>query len=113
MRLEEIGKIILSSSFDGINALKCLYKKLLDEKARLSSLISNVEGTIAQKEGRIGMRNSEKFEGFKKNLIKKNEKKYGDEIRSKYGDKTVDESNRKLMNMTKEKYDELQNLVNR
>ena len=28
----------------------------------------------------------EKFEGFKKNIIQENEKKYGKEIREKYGE---------------------------
>ena len=32
------------------------------------------------------MGDKEKFEGFKKELIEKNEEKYGAEIREKYGD---------------------------
>jgi len=35
------------------------------------------------------MSNKEKFEGFKKKMIDENEKKYGKEIREKYGDDTV------------------------
>lgn len=52
----------------------------------------------------------EKFEGFKKNLIDENEKKYGKEIREKYGDSTVDSSNAKMLNMTQEQYEELEEL---
>lgn len=37
-------------------------------------------------------------------------KKYGDEARAKYGDKAVDESNRKIMNMTEEQYNEFTRL---
>lgn len=110
MSLKDIKKVILSPCFDETQALKLHLKKLLDEKARLNLLISNVEKTIAQKEGRITMRDSEKFEGFKKSIINDNEKKYGVEIRSKYGDKTIDESNRKLMNMTQEQFDEFTKL---
>jgi len=108
--LDDIKKIILSPCFDEVQALKYHHEKLLDEKARLERLISNVEKTIAQKEGRVDMSDREKFEGFKKNLVNENESKYGAEIRSKYGDKTVDESNRKMMNMTKEQYDEFTKL---
>lgn len=110
MTLEEIKKIILSPCFDEIQALKSHYEKLLAEKARLNMLITNVEKTIAQKEGRIYMSDNEKFEGFKKSLINENERKYGAEIRSKYGNEAVDKSNEKFMNMTKEQFDEFTEL---
>ena len=55
------------------------------------------------------MTDKEKFKGFKEELIDENEKKYGKEIREKYGNKAVDESNAKLLNMTKEQYNEFKN----
>ena len=39
------------------------------------------------------MSKKEKFEDFKKSFIDKNESQYGKEIREKYGNQTVDESN--------------------
>ena len=53
------------------------------------------------------MSDKEKFEGFKKSIIDKNEKKYGKEIREKYGDDTVNKSNQKVKNMTTEQYEEV------
>jgi hypothetical protein len=53
------------------------------------------------------MSDQEKFDGFKKNMIDENEKKYGKEIREKYGEETVDASNAKLMNITQEEYEEV------
>ncbi len=55
--------------------------------------------------GEINMTDTEKFEGFKKNLIDGNERKYGAEVREKYGDAAVDGSNAKLQGLTKEQYD--------
>jgi len=52
------------------------------------------------------MADSQKFEGFKQKLVSENEKKYGEEIRVKYGADTVEKSNRKVLNMTKEQYEE-------
>jgi hypothetical protein len=52
------------------------------------------------------MTDKENFEGFKQNLINENEQKYGAEIREKYGDKTVDESNAHLKGLTQEQSDE-------
>lgn len=73
-------------------------------------LIENVRKTILAKEGSIKMEDREKFEGFKKNLIDENEKKYGKEAREKYGDEAVEKSNKMLMNMTQEKYERLNKL---
>lgn len=56
------------------------------------------------------MSNEEKFNGFKEKLVEDNENKYGQEIRAKYGDKTVDASNAKLMNMTEEQFQAMQQL---
>jgi len=56
------------------------------------------------------MSDHEKFEGFKQNLIDKNEKQYGDEIRTKYGDDAVDRSHAKMKDMTKEQYAEVERL---
>lgn len=52
----------------------------------------------------------EKFEGFKKSMIEENEKKYGKEIKEKYGDSKVEESYKKVGNLTKEQWDEAQGL---
>lgn len=51
------------------------------------------------------MSDKEKFEGFKESMIGENEKKHGKEIREKYGEETINESNAKMMNMTQEQYD--------
>jgi hypothetical protein len=61
-------------------------------------------------EGGVSMSDQEKFLGFKKKMIAENEAKYGAEIREKYGAETVDKSNRRLMNMTKEEYNEFTRL---
>src|SRR5690606_21082393 len=39
-----------------------------------------------------------------------NEKQYGQEIREKYGDDTVDKSNARMLNMSEEKYEEFRRL---
>src|SRR5690606_27950338 len=69
------------------------------------------ENTIASTEGRITMSDQEKFTGFKQKMIADNEKKYGKEIREKYGDATINQSNVKLQNMTQEEYDQVTQLA--
>ena len=45
------------------------------------------------------------FEDFKQKLVDENERRYGAEIRVKYGDAAVDESNAKVKGLTKEQYE--------
>jgi len=51
-----------------------------------------------------------KFEDFKQTLIENNERQYGAEVRAKYGEKAVDESNAHLKGITQEQYDESERL---
>ncbi|WP_062353605.1 MerR family transcriptional regulator [Bacillus kwashiorkori] len=102
--LDTIKKIMQSPEFDMITALKSHREELLTKRRQIDLLIENVEKTIAMKGGKVTMSNQEKFSGFTKQMIEENEKKFGKEIRSKYGNKTVDKSNEKLMGMTEEQY---------
>lgn len=56
------------------------------------------------------MTDSEKFEGFKNALIEENEIRYGAEMRSKYGDDAVDQSNAMIGSMTNEQYEKWKRL---
>ncbi|NLK75910.1 MAG: MerR family transcriptional regulator, partial [Clostridiales bacterium] len=77
MDLETIRQIITSSDFDSKKALKEHWVKLMEKKEQIELLITNVEKTIEALEGRIVMGDKEKFEGFKKNIVEENERKYG------------------------------------
>lgn len=106
--LDSIKEIVTSPSFDGATALREHREKLLEKRKQLDLLITNVDKTIALTEGRINnMSDKEKFEGFKQKMIDDNEKKYGKEIREKYGNEKVNQSNAKLKNMTQEQYEEV------
>ncbi|GGI45328.1 MerR family transcriptional regulator [Paenibacillus marchantiophytorum] len=109
--LESIKEIISAPSFSGASALKEHHQQLLDKRNQLNTLIANVEKTIARSEGRITMTDTEKFEGFKQNMIQENEQKYGQELREKYGDGTIHTSNQKVKNMTQEQHEELTRLT--
>lgn len=103
--LSSIEKLIAAPDFDGLVALKDHRKNLLKKRERLDLLIANVEKTIKSKEKNITMSDKEKFKGFKKAMVAENEKKYGKEIRGKYGTETVEKSNEKILTMTQEEHD--------
>ncbi|WP_010247512.1 MerR family transcriptional regulator [Acetivibrio cellulolyticus] len=108
--LESIKDIVTSPSFNASNELKAHREKLLAKREQLNSLIANVDRTLEAMEGRITMSDKEKFEGFKQKMIDDNEKKYGKEIREKYGNEQVDNSNNKIKGMTPEQYAEVERL---
>ncbi len=108
--LSTIQQLLNSEDFDETVALKEHLSKLLAKQHQLGLLIKNVEKTIQSREGRIKMQDNEKFVGFKNKLIEENEAKYGKEIREKYGDETVEASNQKFMNLSKEQYEAFEKL---
>ena len=110
VELSEIGRILAAKDFDGLAALKSHYAALCAKREQLNSLISNVEKSISAMKGNITMSDNEKFEGFKQKLIDNNEQQYGDEIRAKYGDISINRTNAKVKGMTKEQYAEAEDL---
>ncbi len=79
------------------------------ESRRIKKMIRTIEKTIKAQKGEIHMESKEKFEGFKRELIKENEAKFGTELREKYGE-AIDDSNAKLMSLTEEEYREMKSL---
>lgn len=108
MELSVIKEVMSSREFNKLSALREHLGKLLNRQARISLLIENVNQTIEKEEGKRTMSDNEKFKGFKEAMIQENEAKYGKEIREKYGEKTIDENNARMMNLTKEQYDTMQ-----
>ncbi|MEM1486310.1 MerR family transcriptional regulator [Oscillospiraceae bacterium PP1C4] len=109
--LAEIEKLIKDPSIDRLSALR-EYRIALDvRQKRLNLLIDNVNKTIQKEEGRIIMTDKEKFEGFKKELIEKNEKQYGKEMRESYGVDTIAASNARMMKLSQAEYENMQSLA--
>lgn len=108
--LTDIKRILDDPEFDEKDALCSHLVGLKAQYERIGKLIISVEKTLASKEGNEIMSDTEKFKGFKKKLIEENEQKYGTEIREKYGDEVIDDSNARLMGLTEAKYQEMQAL---
>lgn len=110
---DQIGLLspaIQDAEFDSLAALHSHLEKLIEKRRQIDLLIENVKKTIGKEEGKNKMSDQEKFEGFKKELVEKNEQKYGKEVREKYGDEVVDQSNAKMMGLTEEQYSHMQEL---
>jgi len=110
IQLEGINAILSSPDFDKTRALEQHLSALQNKKEQIELLIQNVRKTIRSEKENTKMQDKEKFEGFKQELIKENEAKYGKEVRNRYGDDAIDESNKKLKGKSKEKWNETQKL---
>jgi DNA-binding transcriptional MerR regulator len=111
VNLEKIRKLLDAPDFDRGAALQNHLLLLEQRKERIDLLIKNVSKTIGSLKGETTMSDNEKFEGFKQKMIDDNEKKYGKEVREKYGADVADASNKKIKGMSAEKYAEVEKLT--
>ena len=100
--LKKINKIIDDDTFDNLSALKEHKISLQKKQYQLKVLIDTLDKTIISTEKGIIMNDKDKFEGFKEKLIDDNEKRYGKEVRAKYGDDVVNRSNSKVRGMSQD-----------
>ena len=100
--LKKINKIIDDDTFDNLSALKEHKISLQEKQYQLKVLIDTLDKTIVSTEKGIIMNDKDKFEGFKEKLIDDNEKRYGKEVRAKYGDEVVNRSNSKVRGMSQD-----------
>lgn len=75
------------------------------------TLLLTIEKILADKRGERQMTDNEKFEGFKQKLLDENETKHGQEMRGKYKEKIVDQSNQKIAGMSEAQFAEWQELA--
>lgn len=102
--LSEIKLILNNPKYDHLSELNKHQKSLEEKQKRITLLLKNLEQTITSLERSTKMKETEKFQGFKEQLISDNEQLYGDEIRQKYGESQVAESYDKIRKMTKADY---------
>ncbi len=100
--LEDIRQILDSPGFDQAGALRQHLERLQAQRRRVEELIRTVSRTLDALEGGSTMENKEKFEGMKLQAIQENEAVYGQEIREKYGDRTVEAVNRRFGQLREE-----------
>ncbi|PAQ15456.1 MerR family transcriptional regulator [Bacillaceae bacterium SAOS 7] len=94
--LKKIKEVINSPSFDREEALRLHRKMLLEKRRRIDQMLGTIDQTIQHMKGEINMSNKDKFAGFDFS-----HNPYEQEARERWGDQVVDESKKKIGNMTK------------
>lgn len=108
MKLEEIQKLFDTPNYEPKHALQIHYRQLLEKRQQIEHLILTVEKTLRYQKGELTMNDEEKFIGFKKEKLQKNEQLYGTEIREKYGEEVVTASNQKWLNLSQEDFSSME-----
>lgn len=108
--LKTIKDVIRAPDFDRREALRQHREMLLEKRRHIDRLIDTIDRTIQHLEGEIDMTAEEKFEAFKEKLIEDNERRFGAEIREKYGEERVEASNAKLRGMSGAEFDAMKRL---
>lgn len=108
--LSTIRTLISQPNFDKAAALTYHLTRLIAKKQQLETLIQTIQNTLSALKGEKHMQDSEKFEGFKQHLIDENEANYGAEIRARYGDAAMDDSNRAFQSLSRDEYQKAQDL---
>ncbi len=103
-KLSDIANILKDNS-NSLIILKEQHKLLLKEKKKIENIIKIVEKTIKDYKGEINMSIEEKFEGFKKEDMKKYER----EAKEKYGTDVIEESKRRQKGKETKVEDEFNN----
>ncbi len=89
--LKKIKELLDSPTFNRQDAFEMQRNMLVDKRKQLDRMIETIDKTIQQGKGEVVMTNEEKFKGFEFG-----ENPYEQEARERWGDKVVDESNKKV-----------------
>lgn len=108
--LDVISRIIHQPQFDAAEALQEHLSALTGQRDRILALIHTVKLTLADMKGEHTMEDKEKFEAFKKKIVDENEKTYGQEVRSKYGNEAMEDSNQRILGLSQADYERFQDL---
>jgi DNA-binding transcriptional MerR regulator len=97
--LSDIGKTLSDRSFNAVEALKT-HRKLLQQKAeRLAELVNTIDRTIEKLERKREMDIKEFYKGFSEDKIEE----YREEVRRRWGDKALRDSEQRVLGLGKEK----------
>ena len=107
IELRRIGSLMDDPEYDESLALNRQLDVLLQRRAELDGTIENVRTTLQSLEEGGRMADKKRFEGLKRKAIDDNERTYGEEVRTRFGDKAMDDANAALLAMDEENRERL------
>ena len=107
--LAEIQKLLAQTTDQQVVSLQQQYQALLQQRKHLDQLLTLVQTTIRTQQEETTMNNDEaKFKVFKAAQLAQNEEHYGDELRERYDEPIVEQSQAKYANLSAADYQRMQ-----
>jgi DNA-binding transcriptional MerR regulator len=103
-KLDEIKKIVSQPDFDVLEALQAHRTMLKKRAARIDELVATIEKTIQKLKGETTMQIKEYYQGFSDEQIEK----YRQEVKERWGESALKESEDRIRAMGREKFAGLQ-----
>ncbi|WP_439649623.1 MerR family transcriptional regulator [Gracilibacillus salinarum] len=103
--LKKIKTIMTSDDYDRLEALEMQRDMLVSKRENIETMLETINKTIKNEKGAYKMSKKEKFEGFDFS-----QNPYEKEARERWGDKKVNEANRKAAGMTEATQQEMNNI---
>lgn len=110
IELSTIKAILDDPTVDLLTIYETHLGELYDKRAKLDLIISNLSLTIDAKRRNETMNDTDKFKGFKQDLIDKNDQAYKKEVVQKYGEDAYQKSRKAFMNMSEADFERFANL---
>lgn len=108
--LKAIKEILDKPEFNHLEKLKEHLEKLQFKKKQLNAIITTLNLTIEATERNLVMQDKDKFSGFKKRVIKENDRIYKEEVEQKWGKKAYDQSRKVFESMSESEYQHFKDL---
>ena len=102
--LDEIKKILSRPDFDVLEALQSQRGLLTRKAERISRLLETLDRTISKLKGETEMSIREYYEGFSDEQVER----YREEVRRRWGEEALNESESRVTRMGKKKFADLQ-----
>ncbi len=101
--LEEIKGMLTNGNT--LSHLSMQRERLIEQANHIDKLIKVIDSTISYQKGEIQMTEQQKFEAFKEEKLKDNEAMFGDELREKYDEATLNKSHAHYRHLSQESFD--------
>lgn len=101
--LEEIKGMLTNGNT--LSHLSMQRERLIKQANHIDKLIKVIDSTISYQKGEIQMTEQQKFEAFKEEKLKENEAMFGDELREKYDEATLNKSHAHYRHLSQESFD--------
>ena len=111
--LQQIKEIMNDPDYSRAEVLSEQLDALIHKRNRLEQTIATVQRTLRMMEREEILSDEDKFIGLKHSIVEMNEKAFGRELRTRFGDEIIDGANQKMVSLNTGEWNDLSVLEGR